>query len=114
MSNSNIDEDLEEVFALGMNCHLNTKIDKMRTEREIEKLFFTIKKFESEKKVIITDEDRLKCELKRFGLKDRRNFDKDLMTKEQYAKFKELMENDTITKRKADKNNVFVLMNSSA
>ena len=66
---------------------------------------------ETEKKATITDEDRLKCELKRFGLKERPNYSKDLITKEQYTKLKELRNNNAIVIRKADKNNTFVILN---
>ena len=64
------------------------------------------------KKATISDEDKLKCELIRFRLKERPNFNKDLITKEQYTKLKELRNNNTIVLREADKNNTFVILNS--
>ena len=112
LSNVNIGQDIEEILEHGMNCHLKTKVDKMRTKVEIEKIFYSIKKWETEKKVPITDEDRLKCELKRFGLKERPNYNKNLITKEQYTKLNELRNNNRMVIRKIDKNNTFVIMDS--
>ena len=50
--------------------------------------------------------------MKRFGLKERKDYSKDLITKEQYKKIKEFKERNDIVVRKADKNNTFVIMNN--
>ena len=50
---------------------------------------------------------------KRFGLKERRDFTKDLITKEEYNKIREFNKNDNIIIRKADKNNTFVIMDKN-
>ena len=71
-----------------------------------------IKAAEKEKKVTIKNEERLTCELKRFGLKER-DFTKDLITKEEYNKIREFNRNDNIIVRKADKNNTFVIMDKN-
>ena len=52
-------------------------------------------------------------ELKRFGLKERRDFTKDLITKEEYNKIREFNRNDNTIIRKADKNNKFVIMDKN-
>ena len=57
------------------------------------------------------NEELLKCELKRFGLKKINNFRKDILTNEQYAKIAEFLKNKDIIVRKADKSNTFVIMN---
>ncbi|WP_223199684.1 hypothetical protein, partial [Solihabitans fulvus] len=48
-----------------------------------------------------------------FGLKERRDNTKDLITKEDYYKIREFIKKETITIRKADKSNTFVIMNRS-
>ena len=96
-----------------MNCHFKTKFEHNKTKIEIEKLFNNIKAAEKEKKVTIKNEERLTCELKRFGLKERRDFTKDLITKEEYNKIREFNRNDNIIIRKADKNNTFVIMDKN-
>ena len=73
---------MDRVFSLGMNCHLKTKLENNKTKIEIEKLFNNIKAAEKEKKVTIKNEERLTCELKRFGLKQIRDFTKNLIIKE--------------------------------
>ena len=112
MTEEEIDPAIDRVFSLGMNCHLKTKFEHNKTKIEIEKLFNNIKAAEKEKKVTIKNEERLTCELKRFGLKERRDFTKDLITKE-YNKIREFNRNDNIIIRKADKNNTFVIMDKN-
>ena len=87
----------------------NLKITKQDRNK---KNFNNIKAAEKEKKVTIKKEERLTCELKRFGLKERRDFTKDLITKEDYNKIKEFNRNDIFI-RKADKNNTFVKMDKN-
>ena len=80
------------------------KFENNKTKIEIEKLFNNIKAAEKVKKVTIKNEEGLTCELKRFGLKERRDFTKDLITKEEYNKIREFNRNDNIIIRKTDKN----------
>ena len=94
-----------------MNCHIKTKIDDNKKKIEIEKLFQDITNLSKQNKIIINNEERLKCELKRYGLKTSKDFSKDLITKEQYKKIKEFIIRDDIIFRKADKSNTFVIMN---
>ena len=96
LTEEEIDPAINRVFSLGMNCHLKTKFENNKTKIEIEKLFNNIKAAEKEKKVTIKNEERLTCELKRFGLKERRDFTKDLITKEEYNKIREFNRNDNI------------------
>ena len=113
MTEEEIDKAINRVFSLGINCHLKTKFENNKTKIEIEKLFYNIKAAEKEKKVTIKNEERLTCELKRFGLKERRDFTKDLITKEEYNKIREFNRNYNIIIRKADKNNTFVIMDKN-
>ena len=75
---------------------------------EIGKLYNNIKAAEKEKKITIKNEEKLTCQLKRFGLKPRRDFTKYLITKEEYNKNIQFNRNDNIIIRKADKNNTLL------
>lgn len=46
LSNINIDMDTKNIFNLGLNCHLKSKIDKNITKIEIEKLYNSIIRLE--------------------------------------------------------------------
>ena len=69
LSNANIDHEIKEVFALGTNCLIKTKIDDNKKKMEIEKLFYDISNLSKQNKIMINNEERLTCELKRYGLK---------------------------------------------
>ena len=52
--------------------------------------------------------------MKRFGLKERRDFTKDLITKEEYNRIREFNRNNNIIIRKAEKKyNTFVIMDKN-
>ena len=53
----------------------------------------------------------LECELKRYGLNDIKDKNKDILTKENKRLINDLKNDNSITIRKADKSNVFVIMN---
>ena len=63
---------------------------------------------------MIEDDERLQAELKRFGLKRTSDYDKDLLSKEDYRKVKDLMSDERIIIRKADKSNSFVVTNKES
>ena len=56
---------------LGLNCHLRSRYDPLIKKIELERLFKQIKTEASNRTIEITDEDRLNCELKRFGLREK-------------------------------------------
>ena len=76
-------------------------------------MFRQVKTEASNSTVEITDEDRLKCELKRFGLKENNCHDKDLLTREQYIKLKGLRDNEQVIIRKSDESNSIFIMDRS-
>ena len=84
-----------------------------KTKVEIEKLFESVKQLESKDKVNIANEELLKCELQRFGLRERKDYSKDLITKEEHGEIKRFKENTNITIRKSDKSNIFVILEKS-
>jgi hypothetical protein len=77
-----IDEKIKDIFNLGMNCHLRSKYDPLKKKIEIEKLYTQIDTEKKLNNITIPNEDQFKCELKRFGLREVRDFNKDVLTKE--------------------------------
>ena len=59
----------------------------------------------------IYNDEQLRTELKCFGLRDYENFEKDLLDRGQYKAIKMLENNKNVIVRRADKSNIFVLMN---
>ena len=58
----------------------------------------------------ISNEDGFKCELERFGTKFAHDHTKDILSKEQYEKFKSFKSNTYIITRKADNGNIYVIL----
>ena len=52
----------------------------------------------------------LKFELKRFSYKFHKDYNKDILTKEEYQAVKQFNSNEDIVVRKADKRNTFVIL----
>ena len=52
----------------------------------------------------------LKCELKRFSYKFHKDYNKDVLTKEEYQAVEQFNSNEEIVVRKADKSNTFVIL----
>lgn len=96
-----------------MNTHLKEQFDPINYKNEIEKLYNNINKLQKNKEILIQDEDKLKCELKHFGLKKPQTYDKDILTPEDYLEIKALKNNPNIVIRKADKSNTFVIFDKT-
>ena len=115
LSNCQIPRNIENVFSLGMNCHLKQKFNYVQRKIEMEKLYENIERNIKDNLIIVQDDEKLKCDLKRHGLRDMQNHQLvDLLTKEQYKSIKEFRDNNDITIRKADKSNIFVILNREA
>ena len=112
ISDQTIDEDILSILQLGMNCHLKGKYCNLKKKIELEKLYEDITRKEAEGEVIVVNEEELKCNMKRLGLKGIVDHNKDLITKAQNRKIKEFRSNDNIIIRKADKSSTFVIMNT--
>ena len=61
----------------------------------------------------MTNDELLKCELKRFGMKSNIDHNKDLLTKDEYRAVKEFCCNPDIVVRKADKSNRIVILDKT-
>ena len=61
----------------------------------------------------IENEDLLKCELKRFGLKENTDHSQDIISRTQYRKIKDFTANPDVTVRKSDKSIIFVTLKTA-
>jgi hypothetical protein len=111
LSNIEIDADTKNILSLGLNCHLKNKYNHTAKKVEIEKLCENIKNIAVNKQIRIIQEDKMKCELEKFGMKNNTDYEKDVLTREQHEKIKKLRDNKDIVIRKADKSNIFVIIN---
>ena len=99
-----------ESLSYGMNCHIRTKFNKIKKKIELEKLYFSVNNLVSSNKIVVENDELFKSQLKVFGMKDNRDFNKDVLTKEQRKDLEALGKDDRIIIRKADKSNVFVIL----
>ena len=95
-----------------MAVHIKKKFDPLTKKIEIEKLYRDIVDKSKRNHVIIEDDDKLKCELKRLGLSSQTDYTKDILNKHQREIIKDFKKNKNIIIRKADKANTFVIMNT--
>ena len=70
---------------------------------ETENLYAQIEARHGEGKVRIVNDERLKCELKRAGLIENRDFNRVSLTYEQYDNIKSFISNEETKVRKSDK-----------
>ena len=69
LSNFEMDENIVDIMSMGMNYHMQTKIDPLHRKAQVEILYEDIKNKENRNIIKITDDSKLKTELKRFGSK---------------------------------------------
>ena len=110
LSSVELDSDIRDIFSLGMNCHLKTKFNSIKRKAEVEKLYEDICEGKRNNTVTVENDDELKCQLERFGLQSPRDFQQDLLTREQFQKIRNFNSIDSIIVRKADKSNIFVVL----
>jgi len=110
LSSVDLDDEIKNIFSLGMNCHLRQKFDHIKKRVSVEILYNNISDLSSSKKILVENDEVLRSELERFGLRKNRNFHSDLLSSDQYRKVKEFSSNESIVIRKADKSNVFVIL----
>ena len=101
----------KSVTIINMSYFVRSKYDMLVKKIEVEKLYRGIADQKTRNEIYLTDDERLKCELKRFNLRELKNFSSEVLTKEQHNKIKECNKIENIIVRKADKSNLFVIMN---
>ena len=96
LTSVNIHDNIKEVFNLGMNCHLKTRYNSIRKKIEVEKLYNQITNEKGKSNIVINDEESLRCELKRYGLKKPNDFTRRLISTEQMECIKNFNNNEHI------------------
>ena len=110
LSNHNLTKEEKEVLNLGLNCHIHSKIDQTTKKMEIEILYQNLIEMENKGKVIVKRE--LSDSLRNEGNKNRANNNNTkLLTKKHKEACKNLRSNLDIIIRKADKSQLFVILN---
>ena len=90
LTDEKFSEDVKDAFKLGLGCHLRTKPSNLVKKMEIEKLYSTLKTKERLGELHITNDEILRTELKRYGLSNKPDFTKDVLTRDQYKKLKQI------------------------
>ena len=105
LSDIEMDENIVDIMFMGMNYHMQTKIDRLHRKAQVEILSGEIKKKENRNIIKITDNSKLKTELERFGSKTMQAC-KNPLTKEQHKEIRDFTNNKDVIVRKADKSNI--------
>jgi hypothetical protein len=113
LSDISISEDIMRILSLGMNCHLKTRFDLQQQKLEVEKFYQNIVQLSDKEEITVENFESLKCELKRYGLNDIKDFNRDILSKTDYEKIKQFKGNNNIVIRKADKSSIFVILNKT-
>ena len=111
LSDQNLSNEQKEVLNMSLNCHMQPKFDKTTKGVELELLFESINKLANDNKVTFNPD--LKEQLKAEGTKRRCYNKSTLLSQRQKEIAKELKENENLIIRKADKSNMFVLLNKA-
>ena len=109
MSDYTLSTDEETLLNLGLNCHIQSPVDKYRRKVELEILYEQLLQLKEDNIVDISPDlqDQLKAEGSRFHTKEQSA----IITPELKAAAKSLRENPNIVVRRADKSSSFVIMN---
>ena len=98
----------EEFLNLGLNCHLYSKFDPYKKKVELEMLYNNL--LTLQKADIIEINPNLKDQLRSESTKRRGKTNSSILTPKLKAAAKSLREDSTIVIRKADKSNMYVIM----
>ena len=111
LSDQELTEDQKQVLSLGIKCQYKDKHRQLDKEVELEILYESLLRLQASNTIFIKPE--LKHQLKSESTK-RRNYDKSkLISKEIMAAAQELKNHDSLIVQKADKSNIFVVMDRS-
>lgn len=108
LSQLELTETDKTVLNLGLNCHLQSKFNPTKKKLELEILYQSLLNLEKEHTVTISD--GLVDSLRNEGNKIRCNSNSTLLTKAQKESCKKLKNNENIVIRKADKSNIYVIL----
>ena len=108
LSSVDLTEEQKELLNLGLNCHIQTRFDEIEKQADLELLYQDILKLEKEKKVEVNS--RLKDQMVGESSKVRSTSKSKIMTEDLRKAAKDLRENENIVIRRADKSNIFVIL----
>ena len=108
LSNHSLTEKQKEFLNLGLNCHIQPKYSKLKKKIELEILYDKLLSLQRENKIIINP--NLKDELRGESTRRRCFENSSILSDEMKQAAKELRSNPNIVIKKADKSNVFVIM----
>ena len=111
LSNYELSNVEKEVLNLGLNCHLQSKFDPVDKRVEIEMLYTSLVKLKNDDKIDINI--NLKEELRAESTRRRSNQNSSLLSSDHKLALKSLKNNDNIMIRKADKSNIYVILNKT-
>ena len=109
LSDHQLTKDEVEFLNLGLNCHIEPRYDKLQKETEIEALCQSLLQLETKKVIAVKPElaIQLKCE----STKHRNMMHRSIITPSLRNAAQNLKNNPNIIIRKADKSNIYVVMN---
>ena len=109
LSNYTLTDSEKHLLNLGLNCHLQSKVDMYERKVELEILYESLLNLQTQKIVEISPE--LQDQLRAEGSRQPPNSNSTLLTPELRAAAKSLRENNNIVIRRADKSSTFVILN---
>ena len=111
LSNYELSQAEKDVLNLGLNCHIQPKFDAISKRIEMEALYSSLLQLEDEHKIELNQ--NLKEELRAESTRRRSRQHSRLLSDENKLTMKNLKENENIIIRKADKSNMYVILNKS-
>ena len=100
----------KDFLNLGLNCHIKSKVDKQRKKLELELLYQDLLKLKDDK--IVEVNPNINDQLKAEGGKQRGSGKSTLLTSKMRETAKSLRTNNDIIIRRADKSNIFVILDT--
>ena len=111
LSDYELSEAEKTFLNLGLNCHVQTPVDPFRKKVELEVLYENILSLKDSKVADVNP--NIRDQLRAEGTKVRRNDHSNVITPELKEAAKTLRNNKNIIIRRADKSNVYVILNRS-
>jgi hypothetical protein len=104
-------KDQKLLLSLGVKCHIKPKFDPLKKQLELEMLFESLHKLQE--RSIINMNPNIREQLKAEATKNRDHKNSTILTKELRVAAKQLKEHPDVIVRRADKSNIFVVMDKS-
>ena len=111
ISDYTLTEHEQNLLNLGLNCHIQSPVDKYKRRVELEIFYEQILNLKQSKTVEISP--NLQEQLRAEGSRHPSNCHSDILTPELRSAAKSLRENPDIVIRRADKSNIFVILNKT-